>query len=157
MRILFLDTEFTAPGPNAEILSIGLVSDDGVDQFYVELNDVSGLHCSAFVLAEVLPHFGRFPEAMCDLAEMRIRVRRFLESFAPFVRLASDLEKDWTLLMQLVGDPWPTNVDRVRLRLEHIDGLSVQVEKHSSGRDRHHALTDAQVIRLAYLDLQSKR
>ena len=37
--LVFFDTEFTELGPNAKLISIGLVTEDGRHTFYAELTD----------------------------------------------------------------------------------------------------------------------
>ena len=159
MPLLFLDTEFTAFGPGAELLSVAIVSEDGKDEFYAERNDYSQNLCSLFVIDHVLPLFGQHPEAVCGIAEMRYRLREYLERFPPFMKIASDLNKDLALMRALLGEPWPVNIERERLRLENIEGLNEQLDQLQPECDpqRHHALHDARALRAAFLALQSRK
>ena len=53
-RLIFVDTEFT-DFINTELISIGLVTDDGNHYFYAELDDYNPKACSEFVRNVVLP------------------------------------------------------------------------------------------------------
>ena len=52
---LFLDTEFTSP-ETKQLISIGIISEDGQRSFYGELNDYDASLCNRFVCESVLPH-----------------------------------------------------------------------------------------------------
>lgn len=55
MTKIFLDTEFTHLGQDADLISIGLVSECG-NTFYAEVKEVNKVKCSQFVLDNVLPN-----------------------------------------------------------------------------------------------------
>jgi hypothetical protein len=53
---IFIDCEFTSPDLEANIISIGLVSEDGAKSFYQELGDTwTSEECSLMVQDEILP------------------------------------------------------------------------------------------------------
>lgn len=52
---LFLDTEFTSP-ETKQLISIGIISEDGQHSFYAELNEYDESLCNRFVRENVLPH-----------------------------------------------------------------------------------------------------
>ncbi|MCW6635557.1 hypothetical protein NFB66_16405, partial [Yersinia ruckeri] len=52
--LIFLDTEYTNPSV-PELISIGMISEDGQYQFYAELDDFDSTLCNRFVTENVLP------------------------------------------------------------------------------------------------------
>lgn len=52
--LLFIDTEFTDLRKNAELISIGVISERG-DKFYAEITDYDKEKCNDFVLSVVIP------------------------------------------------------------------------------------------------------
>lgn len=48
--VLFLDTGYTDP-LNIDLISLGIISEDGRYEFYAERDDYSTLDCNAFVRA----------------------------------------------------------------------------------------------------------
>ena len=78
---LFLDTEFTdANLLKAELISLALVSEDGVNELYLERNPLPG-RCSAFVRANVCPLLDRGSAAVPDV-EFTRRLRAFLRKIS---------------------------------------------------------------------------
>ena len=59
--LLFLDTEYTGfDSPTPTLISLGIVTEDGQREFYVELKDTwKEADCSKFVKREVLPVLAR--------------------------------------------------------------------------------------------------
>lgn len=54
--LVFIDTEFTGFEENADLISIGMVTDTPIEQtFYEEISDLDMTKCSDFVLKHVLP------------------------------------------------------------------------------------------------------
>jgi hypothetical protein len=54
---IFFDNEFTGLTDNAKLISIGLVDEPGLHEFYAELSDSYRLEeCSEFCQRKVLPH-----------------------------------------------------------------------------------------------------
>ncbi len=70
--LLFLDTEFT-DFIDIDLISIGLVSEDGSATFYAERNDYRREAASDFVRVAVLPHLEQQPERWSRSHE-RLRV-----------------------------------------------------------------------------------
>lgn len=108
--ILFLDTEFTTLTPWADLLSLALVSEDGALELYLERDDVPRNRCSPFVRESVLPHFGRYPAAVCNLQTLRKRVRAFVRALPEVATVACDFSGDMDLLTSAVGEPWPARL-----------------------------------------------
>ena len=57
---LFVDTEFT-DFIDCELISIGLVSEDGRHEFYAEVADYDRQKCNAHVQAGIWPLLGKTP------------------------------------------------------------------------------------------------
>ena len=55
---LFLDTEYTDP-EHQQLISIGIISEDGQRSFYGELDEYDESLCNRFVRENVLPHLER--------------------------------------------------------------------------------------------------
>lgn len=56
--LVFLDTEYTDP-LQIDLISIGMVSEDGKRVFYSERSDFDDGLCNGFVRTAVLPHLER--------------------------------------------------------------------------------------------------
>ena len=157
--LIFLDTEFTDLGPESELLSIGLISEDGLHEFYAERNDFNPSDCSGFVLAAVVPLFGQRPDAVCTLDTLNHRLRRFVESLPVTMSVACDYFLDWDFFLHAVtlgGElDLPHTVYPRRLNLTDwtsAPGFQEAAEEYfRQGNPRHHALHDARAHRKGYL------
>ena len=78
MRV-FADLEFSSLTEETEFISIGAVSEDG-DCFYKEVEPLP-LHCSGFVLKEVLPHLARGATA-APLQEIEVEFSAWLSQWS---------------------------------------------------------------------------
>lgn len=164
--IIFLDTEFTSLiKTDCEILSIGMVSEDGKHSLYAERNDYDPKTCSDFVVQTVLPLFGRYPEAQCSLNELHVCVLRFLRGLPPYPTMACDSSFDLWLLNVALGSaertegPAPPLSPSINLNecSSHPAYERAFKAHFVDGRDMHHALWDAQAMRaghLAYVEYQ---
>lgn len=158
---VWLDCEFTnieVP----ELLSVGLISEDG-RECYVELFD-EGLRqrSSAFVLAHVLPLFGRVPDSRAhDYQDLCCRLERFLFATGQ-VELLYDYTADRELLQQAFERArcWRELEPLVSWRnvaIETCEDISqdameaVFTAAEKIGLARHHALVDARALRAAHL------
>ena len=161
--LLFLDTEFTNLD-DGELLSIGLISEDGKHSFYAERNDFSRYACSAFVIKYVLPLFGRYPDAQCTVDELSIRLRSFIEGLPTMAQLCCDSEKDiyqFTAAMTRSGRlpaPSKLSLDHQIIRDMTVDPVFEKafLAHFCDGREQHHALWDAQANRLGYIAATTK-
>lgn len=140
MRIFF-DTEFIDDGKTIDLISIGLVREDG-EELYMESSEVDLSRGSEWVQKNVVAHLTgeRFTRD-----EMRKQIREFVGSRPEFWAYFSAY--DWVCLCQLFGrmldlpPDWPMwcrdlvylwhQVARPRINIEHSQG------KH------HNALADA--------------
>lgn len=171
MTIVFLDTEFTDL-KNPQLLSVGMVSLDGRNEFYVELDldsDVGNnrvMASSNFVRDIVLPQWGRVHGAIGTELEMGRRAGEWLMGLANEggvkVRVAFDYRTDFVLLEGVIRASG--NWDQVKdvILPMYIDPLSSNIDGETAaenlfsaifdgrGLEPHHALSDAIALREAY-------
>lgn len=148
MRI-FIDTEFS-DFVNPELISIGLVTDCGEDEFYAEL-PVNLSRCNDFVLAIVLPQLCHLPGVLYDRSQLRIRLIEWLNKFekeAPVV-ISYDYEGDWILFCDLVSNDIPEWISGENI-YQNIDAVALQRFFIERKVKDHHALNDAKANRYAY-------
>lgn len=157
--LLFLDTEFT-DFIDIDLISIGLVSEDGRATFYAERNDYRREAASDFVREAVLPHLGQQPENSCSREELTRRLYEWLRGFSGTVQIACDSTHDRDLLWDALEDGLPTNLDPTVVKLAwqsetRVFNEAVCKYHDQPGRPRHHALHDAQALRLGWLALNA--
>ncbi len=147
MRIFF-DTEFDENGRTIELISIGLVRDDG-KTYYAVSRDFDPLHCNDWVKANVLPHL---PPAGDPEWKPRAQIRDEVLAFVmegderpEFWAYFSDY--DWVVFCQLWGRmvDLPPLFPKYCLDLKQVmwaAGVSRRDLPEATGRP-HHALDDA--------------
>lgn len=168
MKYIFIDTEFT-DFINTELISIGLVSDDGQHEFYAELNDYRPQVCSEFVRMNVIPHLDLQKHGMTRL-QAAARLFCWLEELGEDYIICPDNKIDWELFIDLIEDI-PKNVhvtpvmlfDQIRIMIDvKADVIqtpdktwffNMALESFKSGfkdhfdrnpdQKQHHALADA--------------
>jgi hypothetical protein len=166
MLIIFFDTEFTDLSIDPRLISIGLVSEDGLE-FYAELSDTYDMpDCGFFALEAVLPQL-EGGAALMKIADLRICLGSWLKGFNQPVKLATDSEAwDWPWIHELFDNEyaiWPENLDGKPLLLSinyinQMDIFNETVENaFASGLRRHHALDDAKANRLGWLASEAVR
>lgn len=161
---IFFDTEFTSlEDVNAELISIGLIAENG-KEFYSELTDTFDISiCSDFVVETVLPLLegGSHRMTFRELAE---KLKVWIESYKQEVVLISDAPAiDWPFIWDLFeAHGWPKNL---RKQCEPIDffipqngekfhqALEAYWSTHSARQ--HHALVDAQSLYHAWNTIPS--
>lgn len=139
--LIFIDTEFT-DFKDAELISIGMVSECGRHEFYAEL-PVNQSKCNDFVLATILPQLGKVPEARCSVDELRERLRLWLEQFstrAPII--CFDFDGDWHLFCHAMGYEIPAWL-RGKNIYKYLDQVALQMYFIDNRIKDHHALNDA--------------
>lgn len=114
--LLFLDAEFT-DFIDIDLISIGLVSEDGRATFYAERNDYRREAISDFVREAVLPHLGQQPEASCSREELTRRLYEWLRGFPATLQIACDSTHDRDLLWDALEDGLPPNLEPTVLKL----------------------------------------
>lgn len=150
----FIDTEFIERPGTIDLISIGIVDEDG-SEFYAESNEVDWDQCNLWVLENVRPHL--LPETF---AMSRSEIAEAVLRFAPakerpeFWGYYADY--DWVVFCWLFGtmmdlpDGYPMYCRDLK---QWCDSLgNPRLPKQKSGE--HHALEDARWNRLAwgYLD-----
>lgn len=154
-KLIFLDTEFT-DFEYPQLISIGLVSEDG-ERFYAEMsNGWSREGCSDFVLEHILPQLtaGDF------LQERSFAARRLADWLADFpgpVRVVSDAPGyDWVLMLNLLGGQLPGNLYPEPLAFygesfpQLLPLLKEARQQAFADAPAHHALNDAEALREAW-------
>jgi len=139
-----------------ELISVGMVSEDGRRAIYLERNDYPRHWCSRFVLAEVLPHLGQDTVAVCALPELRERLRVWLQELPRSVHLACDSIIDLKLVREVLGGVLPPNLSSGHYDLRPLVDTSVYhravVAYHGyPNHPWHHALHDASAHRAGWL------
>ena len=71
--LIFLDTEYTDP-IQIDLISIGIVSEDGSVEFYAERSDYRTDDCNAFVNSVVLPLLDAPPDSVMRRVGLAIRL-----------------------------------------------------------------------------------
>ena len=145
---IFFDTEFTRHSQQrAELISIGMVSQSGIE-FYAELSDGWRLDdCSEFVLKEVVPLLEGGSSAV-PLVELRILLKSWIESFGEPVELVTDSpDWDWPWITYIFPqeDDWPPNLKPKPLRY-YVGELELKKERRFRSFRSHHALDDARLL-----------
>lgn len=164
----WLDTEFIEDGVTIDLISIGIVAEDG-REFYAENSEAAHWRASAWVKENVLPH-------LWSTAADKTRYNRWFRdggcggllspaSIAREVRQFCDPEKygkpefwgyyadyDWVALCQLFGTMmdlpkgWPMYCRDLKQWADDMGNPKLPPE----GKDEHHALADARWNRKAW-------
>ncbi len=158
--LLFLDTEFTGLMADPNLISIGLVSEDG-HEFYAELTDTWEMEeCDPFVQEQVLPllESGNVQMTWNELTE---RLPAWIAGFGQPVRIASDaVAADWEWIQKIcyASGHWPRNLSHQPVALpsgaEEFERAREQA--YQSGLRRHHALDDAKTAYLSWVAVKEK-
>ncbi|CAN7632748.1 hypothetical protein [Massilia sp. LjRoot122] len=158
--LFFLDTEYTDP-LNIELISLGLVSEDGKHEFYCERTDFDMDLCNGFVQTAVLAHTGQFPDLRADRTELRIRLAAWFATLPRSVTVACDSYTDWELLLDALDGERPGNLaGRYDLRslINNSTYHQAVCRYHElGGRPWHHALHDARAHRMGWLAWMAAR
>ncbi|WP_053938516.1 3'-5' exoribonuclease [Amantichitinum ursilacus] len=151
--LVFLDTEFT-DFSDSQLISIGLVSEDGQHELYLEVQDFDRAICNSFVQAEVWRHLGLLPNAITREADIQTRLRAWFATLPRSVTLACDSQHDRDLLADTFEGEWPVNfVGWLDLRPMIDSGIfdKAVAAYHSKDSPWHHALYDARAHRAGWL------
>ncbi|GHD80363.1 hypothetical protein ACFSQE_07445 [Vogesella fluminis] len=151
--LIFLDTEFT-DFIECELISLGLISEDGRHELYVEVQDFDRLKCNAFVQSAVCSSLGRIVGAQVRKTELKNRLNAWFATLAHSVTIACDSQHDRDLLADIFDGEWPKNLTgwfdlRPLLDSEAFNRSVAQY--HTKDRPWHHALFDAQAHRVGWL------
>lgn len=147
----FFDTEFMEDGKTIELLSIGMVSQDG-REYYAVSRDADWSKASEWVQKNVLPMLDR--NETKPLAQIRHELLLFVGEIpmdphtGKFIRpefWAYYASYDWVALCQLFGrmidlpEGWPMFVRDVKQLAEELGDPRLPAQKKGA----HHALSDA--------------
>jgi hypothetical protein len=152
---IFFDTEFVDNGSTVDLISIGLVREDGAE-LYLESAETDWTKASEWVLHNVKRYLGPASERYSreDIAR---KIREFAGDKPEF--WAYYASYDWVLLCQLYGrmldvpKGWPMFVRDLRQILP--GGASHPAAKSVTIVREHHALDDARWVRDVYMALNA--
>ena len=147
----FFDTEFIEDGKTIDLLSIGVVSDDG-REYYAENIEADRDKASDWVRENVFPFLGKIPEA----EKTRAHIARDLVEFCSPEKhgkpefWAYYADYDWVVLCQLFGrmidlpEGWPMYCRDIKQEVDRISAnLGVKIRLPEQGATEHFALADA--------------
>lgn len=150
--LVFLDTEYT-DAINIDLISIGMVSEDGQHELYLERSDYDRSWCNSFVHAAVLPQLGQRGPVL-DRHQLGAQLSAWFATLPRSVTVACDSFTDWELLLDALGEVRPANLSgRYDLR-SLIDSSTFHhaaVAYHERYGGWHHALHDAKAHRQGWL------
>jgi len=156
--LIFLDTEYT-DSLDCDLISIGMVSEDGRHELYAERSDYHVEWCSSFVHAAVLPQLGKTGPAV-DRSQLAVKLIDWFAELPRSVTLACDSFTDWELLLDALDGVRPPNLaGRYDLRANIDSSIfhSAVVRYHELAGPWHHALHDARAHRLGWLAWQDSK
>ena len=159
--LIFLDCEYT-DFIQCDLISIGMVSEDGQHSFYAERSDYEQSWCNSFVRAGVLP--------LLDVSNVITRTELSSQLCAWFltlpreVAIGCDDRTDWDLLLDALDGDLPRNVAGQPKSLRHLIDTTVYNDAVCKFHDQinqpwHHALSDAKAHRagwLAWMDARKR-
>lgn len=157
----FFDTEFIEDGRTIDLVSIGIVCEDG-REYYAVSAEADLTKASPWVRANVLTHL---PPYSSKLWKLRSTICRelvgscvvcdgvFIRRNEPVEFWAYFADYDWVALCQLFGrmsdlpDGFPMYCRDLK---QAMDRVGVKHDQLPPGTDEHHALADARWVRDAY-------
>jgi hypothetical protein len=143
---IFFDTEFIEDGKTIDLISIGLVREDG-ESLYAELKEADLSKASSWVRENVLPHLNGLTISRRDLAKIIID---FVGEKPEFWAYYADY--DWVVLCQLFGTMmdlpkgWPMYCRDVKQLCDWLGNPKLPENKGVA----HNALEDAKWTVHAY-------
>ncbi|WP_071658911.1 3'-5' exoribonuclease [Duganella sp. HH101] len=153
--LVFLDTEFT-DSLDCDLISIGMVTEDGLLELYEERADYRAEWCNQFVHAAVLPQLGKASPAL-DRAQLSTRLGEWFATLPQPVTVACDSFMDWELLLDALDGVCPANLTG-RCALRSLSDSAAfhhaVVSYHEQTGPWHHALHDARAHRQGWLASQ---
>lgn len=151
--LVFLDTEFT-DFTNCELISIGMVTEDGHLELYLEVQDFDRAKCNSFVQSNVCNHLGQIEDAIVSSTSVQARLRAWFTRLPRKVVIACDSAHDRNLLADVFEGNWPCNLagwfDLRPLIDTGVFDRAV-ANYHTKARPWHHALYDAHAHRVGWL------
>lgn len=167
---LFFDCEFSSFATDAQLISIGAVSECGGHTYYAELDTWLPEVCSEFVLTVVIPLLEHPPESRVSSTACRDSFIAWVQTLGEPIELVADSDWDWRMIQSLLGSRlhlhsprsgWidPIATDRIALLFRQFDTLAAELvfQKAASGTyigRQHHALVDAMALRAGVLAVE---
>ncbi|QOD82937.1 hypothetical protein [Chromobacterium haemolyticum] len=151
--LIFLDTEFS-DFIDCELISIGMVSEDGKHVLYLEVQDFDRSKCNPFVQSNVWATLGQIDGAVVRKADLRARLRDWFATLPRSVTIASDSQHDRDLLADALGGVWPANLAGwfdLRPLIDTGTFERAVANYHAPDRPWHHALFDAHAHRAGWM------
>lgn len=174
----WLDTEFIEDGRTIDLLSIGIVAEDG-REFYIQNAECDLTRASDWVRDNVIPHLDecrselggpkhQHPALMCDWAcpwASRSWIANNIRDFCDPERYGAPefwayyADYDWVALCQLFGTMmdlpkgWPMYCRDIKQWCDELGNPRLPEQ----GKGEHHALADARWNRLAWEFLRDYR
>ena len=155
--LVFLDTEFT-DSLDCDLISLGMISEDGLHELYVERSDYRMEWCNSFVHAAVLPQLGSAGQAL-NQHQLSHRLKAWFAVLPESVVVACDSFTDWELLLDALGHEHPVNLIGRYDFSEAVGSVSFRhaaVRYHELEGSWHHALHDARAHRQGWLAWQKE-
>lgn len=142
---LWFDTEFIEDGKTIDLLSIGVVREDGAT-YYAEPAEAARSRAGDWVMCNVLPHLGGPVRSRAEIAQQLVEFAGPAPEWWAYFA-----DYDWVALCQLYGtmmdlpDGWPMYCRDVK---QLADGYGVS-DLHAlvqQDTQEHHALEDARWV-----------
>jgi hypothetical protein len=160
--MLFLDTEFT-DFIDIELISIGMVSEDGQHAFYAEVQDYDRAKCNPYVQSGIWPLLGKSLGAILPRAVLAEQLRTWFAGLPRSLIIGCDSYMDWELLVDVLDGELPANIqsrEDLRALIDTTVFNQAVCAYHSApGQPWHHALHDARAHRagwLAWMDARDR-
>lgn len=157
----FFDTEFMEDGKTIELLSIGMVCEDG-RELYLENNHVDWRKANAWVRENVIPHLHKaHPDFYTGLGHttwIAQEILKFIGDDKPEF-WAYYGAYDWVLLCQLYGPmvDLPAGWPMFCMDLKQLAVTFGDPKLYPQTSTEHHALNDARWVRDAWKHLDEVR
>ena len=156
MRYWF-DTEFIEDGKTIDLISIGIVAEDG-RELYLESSECNLNRASAWVQENVIQHL---TANVCDRVAIATDIRNFMDPgrYGKPEVWAYYADYDWVALCQLFGTMmdlpkgWPMYCRDVKQLCDDLGNPNLPENTSTE----HHALADARWTREAWEFLQAKK
>lgn len=150
MRI-FLDTEFIEDGKTIDLISIGIVAEDG-SKLYLQNVECDLSKASDWVKHNVIPYLDSSP--WVTRGEIRDTIKEFCGQHPEFWGYYADY--DWVVLCQLFGRMidlprgWPLYCNDIKQLAVQLGDPDLHKVCDTSYEVEHHALADAKWVKRAY-------
>ena len=182
-KLIFFDTEFTKLSKEGQLISIGLVTEDG-KHFYAEFTDFDLNKCTSFVKTDVIPNlkfYNKMPNKTFVKTDpfdynvlgatklikdhLAIWLKNFRKYQITFV--ADVLMYDWVLFVDIIADIYgdmpifPKNINYIPIDLANLftfKGLDADLNRQeylTKTFKQHNALEDAKQCMFCYNKLMA--